>query len=214
MKTITIGPFGTAVLFAISIGVAGCTGDASRSSAAPTAEALVSSARVSDAHHGGGNNTTQPAKETEFAGLATALSGTCPALHLTIGGRSVSTTTSTAFEGVVCAKLTVGQKVEVKGTLQSDGSVIATRIQAEAKEAKEDDQENEGEVTGAVIANTGTCPALTLTVGASTVKTTVATAFHDVLCTALTVGTEIEVKGAKQSDGSLLASSVERGRAE
>lgn len=211
MKTIAIGPFGTAVLLAISIGVAGCAGDASRSPAAPTAETLVSSAHVSDSRHGGGNNTTQPAKETEFTGRAAALSGTCPALHLTIGGRSVSTTTSTAFEGVACAKLTVGQTVEVKGTLQSDGSVVATRIQVEAKE---DDQENEGELRGAVIAETGTCPALTLTVGSATVKTTVATAFHDVLCTALTVGTEIEVKGAKQNDGSLLASTIERVRAE
>jgi hypothetical protein len=139
--------------------------------------------------------------------VASALSGTCPTLHLTIGGRSVSSTTSTDFEGVVCATLAVGRTVEVKGALQSDGSIVATRIQAEAKE---EDPNNEGEVTGAVVAEIGSCPTLTLTVGSATVKTTAATAFHDVLCTALTVGTAIEVKGAKQSDGTVLASTVER----
>jgi hypothetical protein len=65
-------------------------------------------------------------------------------------------------------------------------------------------------VTRAITAETGTCPALTLTVGTATVKTTAATAFHDVVCGALPVGTVIEAKGSKQSDGSLLASRIER----
>ena len=214
MRNYMFGQLGMVALAAVTVGVVGCGSDATRSPVAPTAAAVASTGAVTDSHHGGGDNSgsgnnsnSNPNKEVEVNGTIQAVSGTCPALHLTIAGRSVSTTASTDFKDAACAKLAVGQSAEVKGTLQADGSVSATRIQVDAKDNNED---NGAEVSGAITASTGTCPALTLTVGTTTVKTTAATVFHDAVCTALPVGTMIEAKGTKQADGSLLASSIER----
>jgi hypothetical protein len=143
----------------------------------------------------------------EFTGTVEARGGTCPTLTLTVAGRHVSTTRSTEFKHEACADVAVGQPVELKGTANADGSVTATRVQVEDRE-NEDEQENEA--IGAITAEAGVCPALTLTVGTTIVKTTAATAFHDTTCGALRVGTVIEAKGAKQNDGSLLASRIER----
>jgi hypothetical protein len=118
----------------------------------------------------------------------------------------VSTTVSTEFKDITCAKLAVGQMAEVKGTLQSDGSIVATRIEGQDRDNEDND---EGEVSGPITASTGTCPALTLTVGTTIVKTTAATVFHDGACSALRVGTVVESNGMRQSDGSLLASRLE-----
>jgi hypothetical protein len=158
---------------------------------------------------GGNNSGPGKGNDTRLAeinGAIQAVSGKCPALQMTIAGRSVSTTASTEFKDTTCAKLAVGQMAEVKGTLQPDGSVVATRIEGQDRDNEDND---EGEVSGPITASTGTCPALTLTVGTTIVKTSTATLFHDGACSALRVGTIVEAKGARQSDGSLLASRLE-----
>jgi len=227
MKTLAIHPSGLALLAAVAVGVAGC-GNGAGSSVAPTAATLSSSSAVQDSHGGSGNsgpgnssgsgnnnapgNSSGPGKgddghnRIEVHGSIQSIVGTCPAKQLTIGGRKVSTSVSTEFHDTSCASLAVGQVAEVKGTLQSDGTVAADRIEVQGR----DDDQDEGEVSGPLTASTGTCPALTLTVGTTMVKTTAATVFDDVTCSALRVGTVIEAKGTKQSDGSLLASRLER----
>lgn len=211
MKKPGIGALGSLVLMALSVGLVGCSGDKTTGpaapSAAPTSVSAVAGAMVTASHHGGGDNNSGPSTEVEIDGPAQAVTGACPTLHLTIAGRSVSTTASTEFKGVTCAGLGVGQMVEARGTLQSDGSVVATRIQVEGAE---NDPNNEAEVRGTISAETGACPTLTLTLVTTTVHTTAATAFHDGACSALPVGTMIEAKGTRQSDGSLLASTIER----
>jgi uncharacterized protein DUF5666 len=226
MKNHMIGPFGLALLAALTVGMVGCSGDATRSPAAPTAATVssaVSGSSVSASHHGGGDNSgpgnsggsgdnsgpgnagNDSNKQVELRGTIQAVSGACPALRLTIAGRNVSTTASTEFKDAACARVAAGQTAEVKGTLQADGSIAATRIEADANE-----NENEAEVTGAITASTGACPTLTLTVGTTKVTTTAVTIFHDGACSVLTVGTVIEAKGTRQNDGSLVASTVER----
>jgi hypothetical protein len=71
------------------------------------------------------------------------------------------------------------------------------------------ENENEGEVEGAISAKAGTCPTLTFTVSARSVSTNASTQFKDGACTALVNGTNVEVKGAVQTNGSILAASVE-----
>jgi hypothetical protein len=72
-----------------------------------------------------------------------------------------------------------------------------------------DNDENEGEVEGAISAKSGTCPTLTFTVSARSVSTSAGTQFKDGACTALVNGTNVEVKGTVQTNGSILAASVE-----
>jgi cytoskeletal protein CcmA (bactofilin family) len=63
-------------------------------------------------------------------GRITAASGTCPALTLTVNNVTVTTSASTYFDGVSCASLTVGTKVEVEGDLQGT-TLVATKIERE-----------------------------------------------------------------------------------
>jgi hypothetical protein len=214
MKNPVIHSFGSVLLCAVAVVAIGCS-DSAHSSVAPTGTTLASSGAATDSHGGGGNsgpgNNSGPGKgddnrQTEINGAVQAVGGKCPALQLTIAGRTVSTTASTEFRDTTCVKLAVGQMVEVKGTLQSDGSVVATRIEGNDRG---NDDIDEGEVSGPITASAGACPALTLTVGSMTVKTTAATVFHDGACGALQVGTVIEATGMKQGDGSLLASRIE-----
>ena len=231
MKNPVIHSFGSVLLCAVAVVAIGCS-DSAHSSVAPTGTTLASSGAATDSHGGGGNsgpgsnsgsgnnnppgvsapgNNSGPGKgndnrQTEINGAVQAVGGKCPALQLTIAGRTVSTTASTEFRDTTCVKLAVGQMVEVKGTLQSDGSVVATRIEGNDRG---NDDIDEGEVSGPITASAGACPALALTVGSMTVKTTAATVFHDGACGALQVGTVIEATGMKQSDGSLLASRIE-----
>jgi hypothetical protein len=64
----------------------------------------------------------------EIAGPAGSVSGTCPSLRFTVMGYSVATNGSTAFEGGACSTLRSGNQVNVTGTRQADGSILATRV--------------------------------------------------------------------------------------
>ena len=75
------------------------------------------------------------------------------------------------------------------------------------------DDQNHAEVNGSITAGSlsGSCAAhnLTFMVGAIRVVTNASTIFRDGPCEALKAGTRVEAKGARQSDGSLLAASIE-----
>jgi hypothetical protein len=147
--------------------------------------------------------------EAELRGTVSAFSGaaTCPAATFMIGTTKVTTSATTVFDDVTCATLANGAIVEVEGTKQADGSILARKVEGEAGP-----DEVEGMIFG--LAGTGTCPALTFKVGstlatATTVNTNASTTFNGVLCTALANGARVEVEGTKQADGSITAASVE-----
>jgi hypothetical protein len=81
--------------------------------------------------------------------------------------------------------------------------------------AEGEDDPAKAEVKGTVAGlpeGTRPCPALTFTVGTTTVKTDASTIFDDVTCLTLASGDIVEVAGTKQTDGSILAKTVELGR--
>jgi hypothetical protein len=65
----------------------------------------------------------------EIAGAAGGVSGTCPALRFGVNGFSIVTSASTTFE-TPCAGIHSGSKVHVTGTVQADGTVEATTVNA------------------------------------------------------------------------------------
>ncbi len=76
-------------------------------------------------------NDNDGANEVEIAGAVAGLGGGCPAITFTLGGRSVTTTSSTRFE-LACASIANGTKVEIKGTSPTPaGTVTATRVKGE-----------------------------------------------------------------------------------
>lgn len=156
-----------------------------------------------------GNDNDENENEAELKGTVSAFSGaaTCPAATFMIGTTKVTTSAATVFDDVTCATLADGAIVEVEGTRQADGSILATKVEVEA---------GPDEVEGMIfsLAGTGSCPALTFKVGstlatATTVNTNSSTTFNGVSCTALANGARVEVEGTKQADGSITAASVE-----
>jgi uncharacterized protein DUF5666 len=97
-------------------------------------------------------------------------------------------------------------------------STVAITVRVNANDAHLEDEQveaNEGgvELTGGITAGslTGSCAAhnLAFTIGTTKVTTSASTRFTDGTCEALKDGSRVEVKGARQSDNSVLATSVE-----
>jgi Domain of unknown function (DUF5666) len=142
-----------------------------------------------------------------------SLTGSCAAHNLSfmVGATKVVTNASTQFKDTRCEALQGNTKVEVKGTRQGDGSILATSVEGDDDE---DDDRNEVELKGPIAAGSiaGSCAANTLSfkIGSTVVQTNAATQFKDAACSALKVGDSVEVKGTRQADGSVLAARVER----
>ena len=71
-----------------------------------------------------------------------------------------------------------------------------------------DDDANEAEVEGAVVTVSGTCPALTMTIGGKTIVTSASTVFRGGICTAIAAQSRVDVRGALQPSGAILADRV------
>ena len=66
--------------------------------------------------------------DNEFKGLVSNLTGTCPTLTFTVAGTRVVTNGATKFDDP-CQQIANGRRVEVKGTRQTDGSIVATKVE-------------------------------------------------------------------------------------
>ena len=63
-----------------------------------------------------------------FSGKISGLSGRCPTVTFTAGGRTISVDRSTSFKDSKCDDLRNGRSVDGEGDLQSNGTIKATRI--------------------------------------------------------------------------------------
>lgn len=69
------------------------------------------------------------ARQTELGGVISLSTGTCPSVTFTVQSTKVIVNKDTTFPHTSCADATKnGVKVEVKGTRQTDLSVLATRV--------------------------------------------------------------------------------------
>ena len=162
-----------------------------------------------------------------LSGLVTAISATSITVRGTVATVNTATRIRHGNRALTMADIQVGDRVEVKGTTvttTTGTTFTATEVKVEDMDhdgddddADEDDEDDAGaKVEGKISGLTGTCPALTFNVvsGTTTVTTTKVTTsaltkFDDVLCVALANDKVVEVKGAKQTDGSILATKVE-----
>ena len=140
--------------------------------------------------------------EFEAEGVIAGLTGACPSLVFTIGGRTVTTGAATQFKSAGCDGVMNGVTAEVAGVIQPDGTVRATRVDVDKAQV-------EFEASGAVTGLAGTCPSLVFTIGSRTVKTDASTQFKGGACSEVANGDQVEVKGTKQADGSVLATRVD-----
>jgi hypothetical protein len=77
---------------------------------------------------------TQRAAEVQEAGLirlegtASQVTGSCPALTFRIEGQTVQTSAATHFVANSCSRVTSGVTLDVRGEVQPNGTVVATRV--------------------------------------------------------------------------------------
>jgi len=148
------------------------------------------------------------APEVEIRGTLSLLSGTCPALSFMAGTTKVATAATTRFKDGTCAAIKNGDKVEVEGIRQTDGTILATTVKAEKAEAPV------SEVKGTLSLLNGACPAISFMAGTTKVATAATTRFKDGTCAAIRNGDKVEVEGVRQTDGTILATTVKAERAE
>lgn len=156
----------------------------------------------------GGSGTTTT---VEVSGTVSGKTGTCPVITFMLGSTQVTTNASTKFDESACTAIVNGDKAEVKGTKQSNGSVLASSVEVDDDDENENEQGGaEVEIKGTLTAKSGTCPAVTLTVGSATVTANASTSFEKGSCTALAVKDSVEIKASKQANGTLVAKKVEK----
>jgi hypothetical protein len=142
-------------------------------------------------------------------GVLKVLSGAPPNLVLTVDTTTVRTSSSTQvkrkgdFQALDALK--TGQTLHVVGVRQSNGSIDARLI-----EIDDDATGGEFEIEGALGGLKGACPSLTFGVNGFTILTSSSTVFDGATCSALKSGDKVTVKGLKQADGSVAATSVKR----
>lgn len=79
--------------------------------------------------HGDEDGNDDDHEEAELEGALSALSGTCPSISFTVSKSPVMTNASTQFRDAACSALKNNDKVEVKGTKQANGVVLASRVE-------------------------------------------------------------------------------------
>jgi Domain of unknown function (DUF5666) len=155
----------------------------------------------------------------EFKGTVDSIDSSNSSFGLTLADGSteqVITDAQTEFAGSLhrFADLAKGQRVEVKGTAQSDNSILASTVENENEDqnddANEDNDEHEAEGTGTVLSVGDSSFVLKLNAGSVAVTVSSATVFDGGLRSLadLKAGMRVEVKGQKQSNGSIAASRV------
>lgn len=147
------------------------------------------------------------AEEFEAEGAISGLTGSCPSITFTLAGRTFRTNSATEFKGGACSAITNGDIVEAEGTVQTDGSVLAKKVEIE----DDDDGAHEWEARGAIAGLTGTCPAITFTLHGKTVRANSSTRFDDITCASIANGMALKVDGTIQTDGSVIAKKIKRG---
>lgn len=149
-----------------------------------------------------------PPKEDSASveGRLNAIGGAWPTLSLTIGTTTVTTTASTVVQrrGDVQTwqALAVGQTVHAVGARQTNGSIVAEKLQI-----KDDEAGGAFVIEGSLGGLKGTCPTIAFVVNGYSIATSGATTFTPA-CADLKSGTKVEVKGTRLADGSVTATAV------
>jgi len=165
--------------------------------------------------------------EARVHGAVERLNGTASAFTFFIGTREVRGGGQTQFTGEGSssqgfANLRNGRVVEVRGAFSGE-VLMAARVHLDDEDDDDDVDDDDGddedanqvgevEVEGAVsnLSPVIGCPSVTFVVGRQNVFTTNATVFERIACNGLTNGARVEVKGSRESNGSVRARKVER----
>jgi len=174
----------------LAVSVVACVGSSENSdSASPTA---------------GSPTSPSPSSEAKVEGAIAGPGGACPTLSFAINGQGVLTNSSTRFEHAACSDLRTGMQVEVEGARQANGAILARKVE------RKDVEQQEVEFKGPVAGLAGTCPNLSFSINGQRVVTGAGTRFDKLSCSDVRNAMQVEVKGVRQSDASVMATRVKR----
>ena len=152
-----------------------------------------------------GSAPVPPPVPVTMSGTISALGDSCPTLSMKVDGTYTVTTAATTFSGKTCSSLKVGDVVTVVGTHPADsGTVTATTITSTASTTAPPTSSTVT-MNGTINAMTGTCPSLTMSVSGTYVRTNASTTFSGKGCSEVKSGDAAGVAGARQTDGTVLA---------
>lgn len=149
-------------------------------------------------------------KKAEIEGRITRFVSTT---DFDVNGIPCTTTAQTNYQRGGSANLTLGTNIEVKGTVNTNGSITANSIEFEF----EDENHLEGQVTAINLSSTNNIVTGSLTIGNITIKTNSATRYEDkgegtirrFNLASIVVGNYLEVTGYNQNN-EFIATKIER----
>jgi hypothetical protein len=208
----------------VAIGVAAC-GNSSASLDGPSGVSRANGAVIT----GRVSGVSLRASTLDGTASTTGSAAAATTLRVTINGTNISTmvdgagqftmngvppgTVTLTFTGEgVSASITLnnvnsGDEIRIEVRLSGNSARIESETRRQGDD-DDDDRDEANEVKGTVSALSGTCPALTFTVGTRLVRTGSATVFDD-RCTDVTNGVRVEVRGTRMNDGTFTAARVE-----
>jgi hypothetical protein len=151
----------------------------------------------------------------EFKGTVGLIHLATPSFDLKLADgstRLVTTDAETEFEGTLhqFTDLATGQRVEVKGAVQGDNSILASSVEGENEDEVNEEDEGEVEGTGKVLSVGGDSFVVQLGQRQVTVIISSATEFDGGLHSLadVKVGMQVEMRGHLQSNGAIAATRV------
>jgi hypothetical protein len=122
-------------------------------------------------------------------GTVSALSGACPTITFTVAGKTFTADAQTRFGDGGCAAVTNGAKVVVQTQAPTAGAVRVLAVKVIPPPPPPP------ALTGEVTAVSGSCPAITITLGAKVAVTNAATVFTGKTCADVKVGSKVGIYG-------------------
>ena len=106
-------------------------------------EGVLEASEIKVEHTGKGDDDDDADDDGEVEGVISGLTSTagCPVLSFMVGTTAVTTTATTEFDNVLCSALANGAVVEIDGTPQTDGSIIATKVELD-NDADDDEDDD------------------------------------------------------------------------
>jgi hypothetical protein len=165
------------------------------------------SAHVDSEHHSAPDNNKR-----EFQGRISSIDANAKSFQ--IPGLTVKTTATTVIrhgnKTMQFADLKVGDHIQARGT--KDGTTLTAtevKVESDADDEEDDDHHDGTELSGVISGSSGTCPSVTFIVHSTKVTVNKDTVYPHTSCADATKNNvKVEVKGTKQTDGSIVATSV------
>ena len=164
-----------------------------------------------DSDNRGPGNAGNPGKGDKVVGFVSATTFD----SLTVNGITVKAAPGAVIRHgnrtLTLGNIGVGDHIQARGTMTGT-TFMAHEIKVENTNHEDDDNVGDAAtLRGAILELSATagCPVVTFKIGTDTVKTSAATTFDDVACSALANGALVEVTGTVAADGSITATKVE-----